>query len=60
MKRNELMKKVYASPVISEEIVAVESGFEEIVAVESGFAASGEEGIGTRSLNEETYSIQWQ
>ena len=32
MKRNELMKKVYASPVISEEIVAVESGF----------AASGE------------------
>lgn len=50
MKRNELMKKVYASPVISEEIVAVESGF----------AASGEEGIGTQSLKEETYSIQWQ
>lgn len=49
MKRNELMKKGYASPVISEEIVAVESGF----------AASGE-GIGTQSLNEETYSIQWQ
>ena len=50
MKRKKKKKKVYASPVISEEIVAVESGF----------AASGEDGIGTQSLHEETYSIQWQ
>lgn len=44
----DLLKKNYASPEISVENIAVESGF----------AAS--DGIGTQELEEESYSIQWE